>query len=153
MSAAFETVLRFRDAAPADLDRIAQIESRAYAFPWSLGNFRDSLAYGHRCMLCITRDALVAYSVLMTAVDESHLLNLTVDVDYQGRGIGTRMLARILDLAQSDGARRLLLEVRPSNGPALRLYQRAGFKIIGLRKNYYPSATGREDALVMSLDL
>jgi len=153
MSANPKTMLWFRSMRPDDLDTVAQIEARSYAFPWTLGNFRDSLLAGHDCWLCLIAEEIVGYAVLMVAGPESHLLNITVDRELQRQGYGTGMLAHVVQRARGGGADQLLLEVRPSNGSAKRLYQRAGFRVIGIRKNYYPARIGREDALVMSLSL
>ena len=90
-----------------------------------------------------------AHTVLV-AIDEAHLLNLTVAPEHQGRGWGGDMLRECLRLAAGDlQANAMLLEVRPSNAAALALYQRAGFRSVGRRRGYYPAAAGREDALVL----
>ena len=137
----------------ADLDEVAEIERRAYAYPWTRGNFEDSLGSGYTG-LCI-RDGsghLLGYSVLMPVVDEAHLLNFCVAPTWQRRGLGARLLNWSIETARGSGFSALLLEVRPSNENALRLYERFGFELIGRRKNYYPAPQrGREDALVMRL--
>jgi ribosomal-protein-alanine N-acetyltransferase len=137
----------------ADLDEVVAIEQQAYAFPWTRGNFDDSLRSGHTG-LCL-RDAaarLLGYSMLMPVVDEVHLLNFCIAPAWQARGLGTVLLNGAIDTARVSGFGALLLEVRPSNEYALRLYRRFGFSQIGRRKNYYPApAQGREDALVMRL--
>jgi ribosomal-protein-alanine N-acetyltransferase len=95
----------------------------------------------------------VGYGVLMMVIDEAHILNISVVAARQKGGLGRRLLEHFATLARQAGARRLLLEVRPSNGPALALYGRTGFQTIGRRKGYYPAHGGREDGLVMSLAL
>jgi [ribosomal protein S18]-alanine N-acetyltransferase len=153
LSANPEPVVWFRTMRPEDLDCVASIEGRTYAFPWTLGNFRDSVLAGHDCVTCLSGEAIVGYFVLMIAGPESHLLNITIDRDEQRRGYGSALLDQVVRRARKAGSEQLLLEVRPSNGPAKRLYQRAGFRVVGVRKNYYPARAGREDALVMSLSL
>ena len=139
---------------PSMLDAVMRIEVHAYAFPWSRGNFADSLAAGYSAWTVWEQGRLVAYAVLMFGVDEAHLLNITVDVDAQGRGIGAWLLGEMMNLARSRGAARLFLEVRPSNHVARHLYLCAGMREIGLRKRYYPSeGQTREDAVVMAIDL
>lgn len=136
-----------------DLDRVLPIESAIYEFPWSRGNFRDSLTAGYSCWLYVDADAVIGYAVVMLAVDEAHLLNLSVDHAVQRRGHGRQLLDHVMAAAQGHGARSMLLEVRPSNGVGRHLYERAGFAQIGLRRGYYPAASGREDALVLSCAL
>ena len=89
----------------------------------------------------------------MLALDEAHLLNLSVARECQRRGLGWRTLEWIADVARGHGARTMLLEVRPSNPAAIRLYDRYGFQRIGVRRGYYPAADGREDAIVMRVTL
>jgi [ribosomal protein S18]-alanine N-acetyltransferase len=137
-----------------DLPEILPIEQAAYEFPWTHGNFLDSLRAGHSAWTM--RDSsgtLIAYAVLMLAVDEAHLLNLTVTPACQRFGFGWRLLEAMAENARSYGARTMLLEVRPSNAPAQQMYLRYGFVRIGVRKGYYPARNGREDAMVMRVML
>ena len=123
-----------------DLASVMVIENQAYAFPWSSGNFKDSLAAGYS----------------MRVVDEAHLLNITLTPARQGHGLGRWMMRSLIEQVKAAGLGRIVLEVRPSNTRAIRLYERSGFHRIGLRKGYYPSApdtAAREDAIVMALDL
>ncbi len=135
----------------ADLDEVAAVEQDAYEFPWSRGNFEDSLRNGYFC-ICMRHvsGALIGYCVLMPVVDEMHLLNLCVAPQVQGTGAGLALLREAVRITRGKQLLGLLLEVRPSNVRALRLYERFGFTTIGRRKNYYPARRhGREDALVM----
>ncbi len=134
----------------ADLDEVAGIEARAYAFPWSRRNLSDSLAAGYEASIFERDGALCAYAIVMRLPDEEHLLNLTVDVPYWGQGIGRAVLARLCERACARGSGGILLEVRPSNEAACQLYARAGFVRIGTRRGYYPAAgQRREDATVL----
>ncbi|CAN7320422.1 ribosomal protein S18-alanine N-acetyltransferase [Trinickia sp. LjRoot230] len=135
----------------ADLDEVALVEREAYEFPWSRGNFEDSLRNGYFgvCMRHVT-GTLIGYCVLMPVVDEMHLLNLCVAPPAQRNGAGLALLREAARIARGKGLAGLLLEVRPSNVRAVKLYERFGFMTIGRRKNYYPARhRGREDALVM----
>jgi ribosomal-protein-alanine N-acetyltransferase len=139
---------------PEDLPEIMAIEQSAYEFPWTHGNFLDSLRAGHSAWTM--RDAgggLIAYAVLMLTADEAHLLNLTVAPACQRFGFGWRMLEAMAENARGYGARSMLLEVRPSNAAAQAMYERYGFVRIGLRRGYYPARDGREDAIVMRVPL
>lgn len=157
--------LSFLPMTSADLDEVLAIESVSHIHPWTTGNFSDSLAAGHwaYCVRpnsegCISGSfldpkILWAYCVLFPAVDELHLLNITVTPKLRRMGIGARMMGAIEGLAAQQGMPRIILEVRPSNASALKLYQSLGYEQIGLRKNYYPAQAGsanREDALVLA---
>ncbi len=147
--------LASRPMVVADLAVVMPIEASAYSHPWTHGNFIDSLAAGYRAMLhCDARDRVLCYSVALPGFEETHLLNLTVAPAHQGQGLGSAMLSELADWARTRGDAALWLEVRPSNGRARALYQRIGFKEVGLRRQYYPADQGeREDAVVMRLDL
>ncbi|PZR75224.1 MAG: ribosomal-protein-alanine N-acetyltransferase, partial [Stutzerimonas stutzeri] len=95
----------------------------------------------------------VGHGVINVILDEAHLLNITVKPQSQGRGLGLRLLEHLMQRARERGGRECFLEVRASNAPAYRLYERYGFNEVGRRRAYYPSADGREDALVMACTL
>ena len=136
----------------SQLDAVMAIEVAAYAFPWSRGNFIDSIAARYPARLLYDpTGALLGYFVAMVGVDEMHLLNITVAPAVQGRGHARFMIDALLDLCCAHAARELWLEVRESNARARRIYERLGFAQVGVRKAYYPAAAGRrEDAVVMS---
>jgi len=138
----------------AQLDAVLEIEQAAYAFPWSRGNFVDSLVAGYLArVLRGTDGAAMGYFLAMAGVDEMHLLNLTVAPAYQRRGLSLVMLAALEDECRAAGAVKLWLEVRVSNTRARAIYERYGFMQVGIRKGYYPAAqSSREDAAVMILD-
>lgn len=147
--------LRFGPMQVEDVDQVMAIENLVYPFPWTRGNFLDSIRSGYET--AVLRDAnsrLVAYFLVMLAVDEAHLLNITVRAELQGRGLGRFLLDRVIELARQKNMSSVLLEVRPSNQRALDVYTRYGFSSIGRRKDYYPAANcTREDAIVMRLPL
>ena len=137
-----------------DVAEVLAVEQAAYGFPWTHGNFVDSLRAGHS--VWTMRDCgggLMAYAVMMIALDEAHLLNLTVAPQCQRFGFGWRMLEAMAETARGHGARTMLLEVRPSNVAAQAMYARYGFVRIGIRRGYYPAGDGREDAIVMRVPL
>lgn len=145
--------LQFRPMDESDLAWVAAQDVELYPFPWSAGNFADSISAGYGCWVMLDGAERVGYGVLMMLIDEAHILNISVVAARQKGGLGRRLLEHFATRARQAGARRLLLEVRPSNGPALALYERTGFQTIGRRKGYYPAHGGREDGLVMSLAL
>lgn len=145
--------VQFRPMRQVDVPLVAAMEERAYEFPWTSGIFRDCLNSGYQCWVAESADGLLGYGVLSIGADEAHLLNLCVDPSLQGRGLGRRMLKRMVDLARWHMADRMFLEVRPSNPNAIALYDSEGFARIGQRPRYYPARDGREDAIVMALEL
>lgn len=137
----------------ADLPAIMDIERRAYPFPWTLGIFRDCLRAGYPGLVLAEPQGLVGYAMLSMAADEAHVLNVCVAPGRQGHGYGRRLLHALLHAARKAGAQRVFLEVRPSNRAAIALYHDEGFNEIGRRPRYYPARDGREDAIVMALEL
>jgi ribosomal-protein-alanine N-acetyltransferase len=139
--------------AERDLDTVVAIEGTIYDFPWTFGNFRDSLAAGYSCWGMHSGDGLVGYAVMMLGANEAHLLNLSIAAPVQRRGYGGKLLEHLLGVARGYQAHVIFLEVRPTNPAARRLYLRYGFEQVGVRKGYYPARHGREDALLLSLVL
>lgn len=136
-----------------DIEQIMVIENSVYPHPWTRGNFLDSLYSKYET--AVLRDmsySLIGYYLVMLAVDEAHLLNITVRRDLHGKGYGRLLLDSVVALAREKKMASILLEVRPSNTRALAIYERYGFSRIGQRKAYYPAANNtREDAIVMRL--
>ncbi|MED5620463.1 ribosomal protein S18-alanine N-acetyltransferase [Ideonella sp. BN130291] len=156
MSAAWQsTAPRVVPMTGARVEAVAAIEASAYAFPWSRGNFVDSLAAGYLAEVMLgPAGEVVAYQVAMQGVDEMHLLNLTVAPTHWGRGLGRHLLDRLVLHARGVPASAVWLEVRQSNTRARRIYERYGFVQVGVRRGYYPGPQGsREDAVVMSLHI
>ncbi|HEY3635986.1 MAG TPA: ribosomal protein S18-alanine N-acetyltransferase [Caldimonas sp.] len=139
----------------ASLDGVLELEAAIYPFPWTRGNFVDSLVAGYTAWTLNHVDGdLVGYCVAMTGVGEMHLLNITVAPAARRCGHARRMLADLVRLCRMRQASRLWLEVRESNADAREVYRRLGFAQVGRRKGYYPAPEGqREDAVVMSLDV
>ncbi len=138
---------------PSDLPVVADMERSLYAFPWSLGNFRDSLNAGYDCWVACDRNHVVGYAILMVALDEAHLLNIAVAAGWQNQGIGRAFLQHMLGVAREAKCEIVYLEVRPSNLAARHLYREAGFQQIAIRPSYYPAAGWREDALFLGITL
>lgn len=146
--------LRLRPMRVADLDAVMVIEERAYPFPWTRGIFDDCLRAGYPARVVLDEgEAIIGYVVISVAAGEAHILNICTAVQVQGQGLGRALLRHSLQLARQCGAQRLFLEVRPSNGHAMRLYESEGFNEIGRRPRYYPAHNGREDGIVMAMEL
>ena len=134
------------------LDAVLAIEVQAYTFPWTRGNFIDSLAAGYLIRVLQSADGeVLGYFVAMPGFEEMHLLNITVAAAHEGRGHARAMLASLYELCEPYGASALWLEVRESNARARALYLREGFDEAGRRRDYYPAPQGRrEDAVLMT---
>ena len=154
MSAVFEYPQeQYRQMAIGDLVNVMRIEEAAYQFPWSLAIFRDCIKAGYTCWVAEINNNIIGYAVYINAVQECHLLNLCVDPKLQGKGFGRKLLAKVLDDSKENDARCIFLEVRPSNQHALLLYESEGFNEVGVRKKYYPTQHGREDAVIFAKEL
>lgn len=136
-----------------DLDAVVAAEARIHAFPWTRGNFADSLAAGHGAWLVREDGRMTGYALVMQVLDEAHLLNISILPECQRGGRGTALLESLVELNRARGVRRLLLEVRAGNLAALHFYKRHGLVEIGRRRGYYPAHEGREDAIVMAREL
>lgn len=136
-----------------DLAQVLEIERGAYSFPWPIGIFRDCLRVGYCCRVVEQSGHIEAYGIMSVAAGEGHLLNLCVRKSSQRMGLGRGMLMHLMKLAALQGADVMFLEVRPSNLPALQLYESMGFNTTGVRRGYYPALHRREDALVLACQI
>ena len=153
MSAVLKDVPRLAVMVESDLDAVLAIEGAVYSHPWTRGNFADSLRAAYACRTWRLGGELLGYFVVMMAAGEAHLLNLSIAAAQQRRGHGSALLRAALQLARGLGARRITLEVRPSNLAGKALYEKFGFAKVSLRRGYYPAPGGREDALVLGCAL
>ena len=149
----------FADLDALHLDAILAIEQASYDFPWSRGNFADSIAEGYRCQGLFlqaaagAQPALAGYSIVMRGVDEAHLLNIAVAPAFRGQKLAVLLLDQLCAWARLEHLDYIWLEVRRSNLRAQKLYLDYGMHTVGQRKNYYRTADGHEDALVMNCPL
>ena len=147
--------LRLEPLLAALLDGVVAVEQRAYAHAWTRINFLDALHSGYHAEVLLADDGeVLGYFVAMKGVDEVHLLNITVAPEHQGQGLA-KLLLDVLEIwTRGQSVVWLWLEVRVGNAAAIRVYERQGFRRVGLRKEYYPAANGqRESAIVMSMQL
>jgi ribosomal-protein-alanine N-acetyltransferase len=145
--------LKMRSMQAADLARILEIENLAYSFPWTLSLFKDCLRFGYTAEVLVL-EQIIAYGFMSIAADEAQILNIGVHPKWQGCGYGGQMLERLLDIANLKGVQSVFLEVRISNQTAIHLYDKIGFKQIGIRRDYYRNGDkGREDALVLAMEM
>ena len=144
---------KLRPMTASDLDAIMAIERVNFPFPWTEGNFKDSMNSGYMCLVMEQGKQLMGYAVLMMVLDEAHLLNISVAQSHQGQGWGRYLLVQMMAIGREKGGRNMFLEVRPSNHSALGLYESMGFNEMGIRPGYYPAHNGREDAVLMGMAL
>ena len=143
----------FRSMTENDLLAIMAIEHRSYEFPWSEAIFKDCLRVGYLCEVIECDGEIAGYGVMTMGAGEAHVVNLCIKPELRQRGLGGRMLAHIMNQARYEGVGHILLEVRPSNQAAIKLYTNLGFNEVGVRKGYYPARYGREDALILAFAL
>jgi ribosomal-protein-alanine N-acetyltransferase len=130
------------------------IEDISFPTPWSRTLFAEEIGRGFSDAIVIVEepeDTVVGYAICWTVGEESHLLNIAVRPDVRKRGVGRSLLKECLRRGALAGGRRIILEVRPSNDPAIRMYVQEGFRFVGIRKGYYTD-TG-EDAVVLSREI
>jgi ribosomal-protein-alanine N-acetyltransferase len=137
----------------ADLARVMACERAAYDLPWTEDVIQECLRVGYNCWVADLGGEIAAHGIMSVGADECHVLNLCVHPDWQGLGLGRRLLRRLLALARDRGADTAFLEVRISNVQARGLYASEGFCEIGTRRGYYPARNGREDAVVLARSL
>lgn len=153
MSAQLKEMPEIRQMLVIDLDEVIVIEKEVFLFPWTRGNFGDSISSGYHCYVLELGGHIFGYGVMTIGLDEAHLLTLSVTAGWQQEGWGEKLLQHFICLAKEHHARSVLLEVRKSNLGAARLYERIGFTRIATRSGYYPAMGRREDAIVMELTL
>ena len=148
-----QPVTQLRDMLWEDVDAVLLIEQQVHSHPWTRGNFNDALATGNICKVYAAANGIVGYAVMMPALDEVQLLDISIAHSFQRQGLGEKLLGEMLALARELKFERMILEVRRSNLAANALYRKLGFVEIGVRRAYYPAANEREDALVMECKL
>lgn len=146
--------LSFRPVTTQDLEVVAPMLHRADPFGWTMKHLQSALAVGWTLTAAEVDGVIAGCAIMMQAVDEAELLEICIEPEYQGRGYGKALLARMMADARASAARLMHLEVRLSNARALTMYEKAGFCRVGLRRGYYPTLAGpREDAVLMTAEL
>lgn len=139
----------FRNMTVNDLDIVASIDKQSFPKPWSKETFINELTQNRFAtyILLTLNEKIVGYCGLWVIVDEAHITNIAVLPEYRGKKFGEELLKKTIELAKEQGALSMTLEVRVSNKVAQNLYEKFGFQIGGVRKNYYTD--NGEDAYVM----
>lgn len=136
-----------------DVDAVVEIETEAFSNPWRRETFLELIGRRNLELLVMEHgeEGIVGYAVLWCILDQGELANLAIAPPMRGRGLGARLLARVLEVAREHGVETMYLEVRASNAQALELYRRFGFSQVGLRRAYYDHP--REDAFILRATL
>lgn len=134
---------------PADLNQVCAIELSTSASAWNKQQFQQSLDSGH---VLVAENNVLGFAIVATVLDQAELHNIAIDPALQGQGLGRQLLDRVIEQLPAE-VKNLYLEVRVSNIPAIRLYQHRGFVQIAERRDYYKTEFGREDALIMGLQM
>lgn len=145
--------LDFAAIVPSDYDEIYTIEKSAYPIPWTEKTMRSMMSGDEYKIKITCYDKIVGYVFVMTVLDEATILNITIDPLHQGQGFGKKLLQYVKSELTEKKIVSIFLEVRQSNIAALSLYESEGFHEIDIRKNYYPTVNGREDAIIMACTL
>jgi len=146
-------MINIRPMREEDIGGVMIIENEVCDFPWTPGIFSDCIKVGYTCSVLEENDEILGYGLLSVTAGEGHILNICLQPKRQRQGLGTRLMKHLLEQAQILKSDTVYLEVRVSNKGAYDLYRKLGFNVVGHRKDYYPSTTGREDAIVLAKSL
>lgn len=144
---------RISSLRPEDLAQAWAIEQRSHAFPWSEKTFASNQGERYLNFRLDVADEMAAFAITQVVQDEATLFNIAVDPAWQRRGLGRQLLTHLIGELEQRDVLTLWLEVRASNVAAIALYESLGFNEVTVRRNYYPTADGREDAIIMALPL
>ena len=148
MSANLKEYIEFSDADIINLEAIYCLELNSYTHPWTKGILRDCINNHYDFIIAKYNNIIIGYIIAKISSYETHILNLTVSKDYRKNGIATELLEMILAKCFILNSLYIYLETRVDNKPAINLYEKHGFRRISVRKNYYQTPKGREDAIV-----
>ncbi|MEW8205339.1 MAG: ribosomal protein S18-alanine N-acetyltransferase, partial [Candidatus Thiodiazotropha taylori] len=127
-----DPLLGMRPMREEDLAQVFALEIEVYPFPWTEGIFNDCLRVGYSCWVLTMDDLVIGYGVMSVVIDEAHILNICISPEWQRRGLGEKLLRRLIKVAAQHGAETVFLEVRVSNRAALQLYEKIGFVEVGM---------------------
>lgn len=143
----------YRRMRPTDLAWVSETEQATFSHPWGLAVLASCLETACWATILEVDDQPAGFAIFLPVLDEAELLNFAIAPTYQHQGWGKRFLSALVATLLQKGCQQIFLEVRASNQPAIQLYESLGFSYLGLRKAYYPSEFGREDAKLYRLEL
>ena len=150
MNDGLNALVELRTMKSSDLKQVIAVEKKAYPHPWTLGIFRDCLRVGYNAWAMTLDNNVIGYGIVMLAPGEAHILNICINPDYQGKSLGRLLLRHLVEKSRQTDIDMVLLEVRRSNTQAQQLYVSENFHELGVRKDYYPTDNGREDAIILA---
>jgi len=133
----------------ADIKAVTYIEKKSHTHPWSEKLFLSNFGQRYFNHLILLNDEVIGYFVASAVAGEVTLMNIAISPEKQSQGVGRILLQFLLDYSRENNQQEIWLEVRSSNQNAIQLYQKLGFAEVDIRKAYYPSENGREDAIIM----
>ncbi|EIJ70542.1 ribosomal protein S18-alanine N-acetyltransferase [Pasteurella bettyae] len=137
-----------------DFERLFEIEQAAHLVPWSMGTLKNNQGSRYINLKLTEQNQIIGFAICQTVLDEATLFNIAIDPNFQGKGLGKKLLSQLIEILRKKAILTLWLEVRESNNTAKQLYDKLGFNEVDIRKNYYPNPQGgRENAIVMALYL
>ena len=146
--------LSIRSATFDDLSLLVKIENQVHISPWSEEHFQAELEKPYSHILLLSDDdtdqVIAGYIVYWLMLEECEILNLAVDLPFRGLGYAEKLVRAVVSASIKMSLKRVILDVRKSNLPALHLYQKVGFRISHIRKGFYSNG---EDAYQMMIDL
>lgn len=140
--------INIRFYSDADAPHIAELEKECFADPWSQNAITEAAKYGTIFLLAEQDGKILGYLGMKPILDEGYISNVAVTSSARGKGIGSALLEKLTSYAKENGIKTISLEVRPSNAPAIALYEKFGYKQVGRRKNFYSHPT--EDGLILT---
>lgn len=148
-----DEIIEIRPMRVGDSDAVAAMEQAIFTNPWSKDSIREVLEKktAIRGLVGEVEKCMAGYAFYWIAADEMHIANIAIDEKYRRRGYGEKMLERMLSDGLNNGVRFAVLEVRESNLPAIKMYEKHGFGIEGVRRNYYTD--NGENALIMTAEI
>ena len=135
-----------------DIDGVFEVEKNCFEHHWSKDSFKKELRNENaRYVVAKLDDKIVGYVGIWFILDEGHITNVAVHNDYRGNKIGDKLVQALVNLCKENNINSMTLEVRVSNVVAQNLYKKYGFKLAGIRKEYY--SDNKEDAMIMWNDI
>ena len=153
MIAKIKELIEIKEMTISNLNDVYNLEIETYEYPWSKNTLQGCVINKYDCFVATINNKIIGYLIAKISSPESHILNLTTDVNYRNIGIASQFLEMVILKCRLVKSNIIFLETRLSNSPAISLYIKFGFKEIGVRQNYYKSKNGREDAVIFSMSV
>lgn len=140
--------ITFRKMTPEDAEQVAEIDFKSFSVPWKMTDYwKYSQEKNIEAVVGEIDKKIIAYAAAFVSFDEAEVFKIAVEPELRGKGLGTKIFSALLEVVKKRGATKITLEVRPSNIPAVKMYESFGLRSVGRRKNYYTNPV--EDALIM----